>query len=122
MSPRSKVKSVVLGSLSIGFLAFALLPASNTAASRRVFPEAQNPQRPYRGFPDFGQMISSTDYEAMKAQHKKSGQYLPGPFRLAQDFSRKLPADTPDFFKIDFKDGEKWLDYIQKARTTASME
>jgi hypothetical protein len=64
MSPGSKVKSVVLGSLSTGFLAFALLPASN-AASRRVFPEAQNPQRPYRGFPDFGQMISSTDYEAM---------------------------------------------------------
>jgi hypothetical protein len=99
MNPRSKLKSVFLTSLSIGFLAFALWPASNTAASRSASPGAQNPQKPYKGFPDFGQMISSNDFETMRAQYKKSGEYMPGPFRLAQDFSRKLPTDTPDFFK-----------------------
>lgn len=116
MKPGSKLKKVFLTSLSIGVFAFALWPAFNTAASRIVSPEAQNPQKPYQGFPDFGQMISSTDYETMKVRYKKSGQYLAGPFRLAQDFSRKLPTNTPDFFKIDFKDGDKWLDYIEKAR------
>ena len=65
MNPGSKLKSVFLTSLSIGFLAFALWPAFNTAASRIVSPEAQNPQKPYQGFPDFGQMISSTDYETV---------------------------------------------------------
>jgi len=111
-----KVKSFSLGLILIGLLACGLWQAPSTANSKTVSSAIQNPQKPYQGFPDFGQMISAGDFEAMKVKYAKSGQYLPGPFRLAQDFPKTKPTDVPDFFKIDFKDGNNWLDYINKAR------
>lgn len=111
-----KVKSLVLSLILVGFLACGLWQAASTAKSKTFLAAIQNPQRPYQGFPDFGQMVSAAEFESMKAQYAKSGQYLPGPFRLAHDFPRTKPTEIPDFFKIDFKDTNKWLDYINKAR------
>jgi hypothetical protein len=113
-----KFKSVSLSLLLFGFLACGLWQASRTADSKTISAQPQNPRKPYQGFPDFGHMVSADDFQTLKAQYAKAGQYMPGPFRLAQEFPTAKPKTTeiPDFYKIDFKDGNKWLDYINAAR------
>lgn len=111
-----KAKSVYLTLLLIGLLAFGLWQVADTADSKTTGAEVQNPHKPYQGFPDFGQMISASQFETMKTQYQKNGQFLPGPFRLAADFPKTRPTDIPEFFKIDFKDPNRWMDYINAAR------
>lgn len=111
-----KFKSIVLVSAIAGFLTFHLWPASPTADSKSLAPLGQDLRKPYQGFPDFGHMISASDYSAMQADYKQKKQYLPGPFRLAADFPKHKPNDVPAFFNIDFKNGDKWIDYLNRAR------
>ena len=51
-----KAKSVSLGLIVIGPLACGLWQATRTASSKTVSSANQNAQKPYQGFPDFGQM------------------------------------------------------------------
>jgi hypothetical protein len=113
-----KLKAAVLASALIAYLAFGLWhSSSSTARSKNLKPvAAQDPRKPYQGFPDFGHMVTADDFEDMKEQYKKSGQYLPGPFRLAADFPKTKPTQVPDFFSIDFKQGDRWLEYLNRAR------
>jgi hypothetical protein len=90
--------------------------ATTAPAATTTTAAAQNPRKPYQGFPDFGHMVTAGEYQTLKAQAAQKSQYLPPPFRLAQDFPKSKPTAVPEFFKIDFKDGTKWLDYINKAR------
>ena len=60
-----QVKSVSLGLINIGPWAGGLQQAASTANSNTVSSAIQNPQRPYLGFPGFGQMIPAGDFEAM---------------------------------------------------------
>jgi hypothetical protein len=112
-----KLKAAVLASALIAYFAFGLWQSSSTARSKTLRPvAAQDPRKPYQGFPDFGHMVSADDFETMKEQYRKSGQYMPGPFRLAAEFPRAKPTQVPDFFNIDFKQGDRWLEYLNRAR------
>ena len=112
-----KLKSVVLCTALVAYLAFGFWQSSSTAGPKAAAAAfAQDPRRPYQGFPDFGHMIASKDFEQMRAEYKQKGQYLPGPFRLAADFPKNRPTQVPDFFSIDFKQGDQFLAYMMKAR------
>lgn len=113
-----KLKSVVLCTALVAYLAFGFRQSSSPAVAPAAAapPAAQDPRRPFQGFPDFGHMITSTDFEKMKADYRKKGQYLPGPFRLAADFTKTKPTQLPPFFSIDFKQGDNFITYLNRAR------
>lgn len=107
-----KLKSVVLCMALVAYLALGFWQPSPTAgpaaAAQAV---AQGPRRPFI-FPDFGHMISLADFEKMKAKDKT----VPGPFRLAADFPRTRPTQLPPFFAIDFKQGDNFVTYLERAQ------
>ena len=108
-----KLKSVVLCTALVAYLAFGFRQSSPTGApGTAAASAAQDPRRPYQGFPDFGHMIDATDFAQQKAKDKN----LPGPFRLAADFPKTRPTQIPAFFSIDFKQGENFVTYLNRAR------
>ena len=54
-----KVKSVSVGLTAIVLLTCGVWQTTNTASSKTVSSGIQNRQKPYQGFPDFGQTISA---------------------------------------------------------------
>ncbi|MES2793125.1 MAG: hypothetical protein V4719_26175 [Planctomycetota bacterium] len=71
--------------------------------------EVQNANHEKRGFPDFGFMVSSSEYI-----QKYSDQPV---FRLKADFPTEKPKQLPDFMAIDFKKEPK--KYIEAVRDYA---
>ena len=87
-------------------------PASAPPTTEAVAPAAlavlqMNHER--QGFPDFGFMVSSSDYV-----NKYSDQPV---FRLKADFPKQQPTEMPKFLEIDFK--KEPLKYIEAVRDYA---
>lgn len=111
--------SAVLSCVCLGnFEVFAQTPTpATTPAARTAAPPADptatlaahqmNHER--EGFPDFGFMVSSSDYFA-----KYSDQPV---FRLKADFPTEEPKEMPKFLEIDFKKDP--LKYIEAVRDYA---
>lgn len=63
----------------------------------------------FSGFPDFGYMVSSSEYEESYSNHPV--------FKLKTDFPKKLPSKKklPKVLKIDFeKDWHKYMDSVKE--------
>src|SRR5256714_11601966 len=87
-------------------------PSSAPPTAEAVAPAAlavlqMNHER--QGFPDFGFMVSSSDYV-----NKYSDQPV---FRLKADFPKQQPTEMPKFLEIDFK--KEPLKYIEAVRDYA---
>jgi hypothetical protein len=79
-------------------------PAGTESISVTAVLESQNYEK--NGFPDFGYMISDSEYRA-----KYADQHI---FRLKADFPTVMPTVMPDFLSIDFKKDP--LKYIEAVR------
>jgi hypothetical protein len=108
-----KMKCIAF-TLIINLFAAGLSLAAEPATPNPTTSSSPNPEKPYQGFPDFGHMISATDYHTLKTKSDRKHEYLPPAFRLAQDFPKTKPTAIPDFFKIDVINN--WLDYTNKAK------
>lgn len=67
-------------------------------------------QKDYKGYPDFGVMISPMQFAA-----EYPGRSV---FALRQDYPKAMPGkdQVPEFFKLRFDDRNKWIDWIMAVR------
>ncbi len=118
MKLKSKLALVsTLASLPIAFLMSVSQSVYAQSKVSNVLPTTAASQMPIPmnkirggGFPDFGHMVSQTDYQTLYANQPI--------FSLKTDFPKKLSKELPDFMrKIDFKINSK--EYLMAAQAYA---
>ncbi len=67
-------------------------------------------QTDYKGFPDFGRMLSPKDFDTQFPNQSV--------FKLRQDYPSTMPSNSeiPKFFEIPFDKKDKWKDWIMAVR------
>src|SRR5688572_32025844 len=98
---------VCLGNLEVSAQTPAPESAQATTPANTLALHKMNHEK--QGFPDFGFMVSSSEYFA-----KYSDQPV---FRLKTDFPKEEPKEMPKFLEIDFK--KEPLKYIEAVRDYA---